>query len=236
VSQSVVTFGFGTPGSIADVVRFGFGGASGACWATDDFSGTLANWTEHPNFTTGDFAISSAGRLRQSTAGTVVLYHNTAAPSADYTVSATFHALSLGASDIFGLVARVNTSASTFYRAEYLHGTGWRIAKTVAGSFGSIASYTATMSTGVDYDVDFILSGSSLSLAIDGAVVCNGTDTDITAAGYAGFRAGIGSTLGDSLGIQADNFSACPNGGAPPSTFAVYYMVNAGSLLGSGVL
>jgi hypothetical protein len=211
-------------------------GASGACWATDDFSGTLANWTEHPNFTTGDFAISSAGRLRQSTAGTVVLYHNTAAPSADYTVSATFHALSLGASDIFGLVARVNTSASTFYRAEYLHGTGWRITKTVAGSFGSIASYTATMSTGVDYDVDFILSGSSLSLAIDGAVVCNGTDTDITAAGYAGFRAGIGSTLGDSLGIQADNFSACPNGGAPPSTFAVYYMVNAGSLLGSGVL
>lgn len=85
--------------------------------------------------------------------------------AADAEVSGTFSVIST----YTGLVLRA-TDASNYLRFT-LSGTGWMLQKTVAGKTSTLANGKMPVATGADHALTAVLSGPTITLSVDGAVV-----------------------------------------------------------------
>lgn len=173
---------------------------------------TGATWTKNAAFPTGSAAVTAAGRLRGN-ATNAVYYASGVPASADYDVEADVFVASNAAAA--GLVARMSTSAATYYLLDYEVGSAsWKLYAVVAGSTLATATAAQALTVGQTYHVRLSLRGSSITCYVDGAAVIAIDDTSISAAGRAGlFFAAADS---DSTGYHLDNFNA-----ATPATAAV---------------
>jgi hypothetical protein len=178
-------------------------------------TGTVAAAWSTPAGT--DPVLSTANRLRRSAPGWSLVRAAATPPSASYAVRAELFAASLVANDAAGVVGRFDPATGGYYSARYRISDGtWRILKTVGGVDTSLASAAATLSAGQTYRIRFDLTGSALSLAVDGVVVATATDTTFAAAGLAGLQLGESATSAvssDGTGLHLDNFRVYPNSG-----------------------
>ena len=155
---------------------------------------TGASWTKH-GFGTGTAAISDANRARCTSAGASLFYASGIPTDADYRVLMTLTCKS-AATGIAGICGRVATGANTWYQVRHVNGTGWRLSKIVTGTETVLVSGgSASLSAGVDYEAELRMTGSTISIWIDGVQIGSDvTDSDITAAGRVGIRFATSST------------------------------------------
>lgn len=200
---------------------------------SDSFTGTNgtdlsvynASWVGHTSWA-NSFGIHNNRCASEVTAsGTSVVYYNDAAPSANYEVEGTVYQVSTNTSDNIGVVARVNTAQATCYMARYRYNTGVQLFKfvnnTTAVQLGSTVS--GNLSNGGTMVLKLTVNGDQISVSKDGSVVIGPiTDTDITAAGYAGIW-GNGTTT---TGAHLDDWSATDlgaGGGGSIAAIAAHY-------------
>lgn len=204
-----------------------------AQFASDTFSGTDGTelstynsaWTKHPNFS-GNLLITDAERVRRQNTTMSVYYHSGSPASADYTVSADLRAFDTdGGITYIGPVARMNTSATTWYQARYAGGSddAWQLRKAVGGSYSSLGSTSQTFTNGDTRNVKLSVEGTTIEMFIDGSgtPLFSTTDSSITAAGKAGLLASGSVTNPPESNIRnmhLDNFSADDIGGGGPPT------------------
>lgn len=172
---------------------------------------TGATWTAHPS-STGATQTSASGGIRETTTtGVGVYYASGLPPSANYTVEADFLTRAAWASDYSAyahVLARVDTTATTFYACRYSKvGHAWEIAEWNAGTGVIDASTSATLAPSTTYHVAFTVNGPSLSCKVNGSTVVSATDSTITAAGRVGVRL-INNPQAYSSGIHVDNLTA----------------------------
>lgn len=141
--------------------------------------------------------------------GTDLLYFTATPPSADYYVQADFCHVSTIAVNI-AVAGRVDATADTLYMVRLNGGTTWEMRKiiaTVASTLTGGTSTTGVPSVGNCATGRLIMAGDQLTFTVNSSTVIGPiTDTDITAAGFAGIRtAGVSSA---STGMHIDNFSA----------------------------
>jgi lysophospholipase L1-like esterase len=172
-------------------------------------------WAGQSGVSSNGQAISSAGRLRNSSANG--MYQNAGAPPfADYYAEADLVHLSAVANHSAGIAVRMQSGAHTAYWARFLQGTGWQLYKTVAGTSTQLGATQASpaFAPGQTKRLRLEVSGTVdpvLTLKIDGTTVLTMADnsgTRISAAGKAGTRC-VGS-VSDTTGIHLDNFEAGP--------------------------
>ena len=170
------------------------------------------SWTRHPSYA-GTAVIggsAAANALRSNvTAPSLtpsVYYHSAVPAGADYDVVADVKANAYS-SQTAGVVARLDTTANTFYGARYNGALdGWELYKCVAGSLTSLGSSVSSPLAGGTRTLRLSLLGTSLSVWVDGASVIARTDATIAAAGRAGvWFVGPGS---DAHSLDLDNWSA----------------------------
>ncbi|MDQ1654977.1 MAG: hypothetical protein QOD41_60 [Cryptosporangiaceae bacterium] len=196
-----------------------FTGSTGTA-LTAHTSETATAWTHQGG--TATQVITPTGRIRKNGAGGMSLdYTSTTPPSPDYTVEADLYNTTSLAGDELGLVARLSTAASTYYKAWFNRAdNGWYLTKVTAGGTTSLGCYCAygALTPGQAYRLRLDISGSAtttLKLYLDGILRLTGTDSSspYTAAGKAGLITGsTGSavTQTDSTGIHADNYRLIP--------------------------
>jgi hypothetical protein len=154
---------------------------------------------KHP--TGGGNFYSVNGRAICRTAG--VNYYNVSPPSADYTVSADIRILdSTGAA---GVVGRCNPSTSTWYHPYIAPGNNeLAFVKWVNGYPENIESvFGMGFASGQIYTLTLEMAGTDLNVYINGDLIIEQSDSDITAAGKGGIRAGV--TSNTSTGKHIDN-------------------------------
>lgn len=168
---------------------------------------TGATWTEHPVFTSGAMVISNANRARAATIPTC--YYASGSPAgADYDVTADFDCISAGASERFGIAARMDTTADTMYVVRYNRGTAaWEFLKVVAGSSTTLDSWSDTPTAGQSRAVVFHVRDAGHTVDIDGVQRLASADNAITAAGKVGIRASSGNATNSTL-MHLDSISA----------------------------
>jgi len=188
--------------------------------------------------------------LRKGNATGFSQYYTSGVPaSADYLVEADVYVTSLVADDAIGLVGRLDVgSGTTYYLARYLVQTSaWQILR-VSGGVGTAVGtqYLQTLTAGTSYRLGLHMSGSTISLTVNGVTRVTGTDATITAAGSAGMRAGLigGAALTDSTGLRLDNYrvasldaatAAADSKGANTGTYMNGALLNQpGALVGDG--
>ena len=64
---------------------------------------------------------------------------------------------------------------------------GDKIGKIIGGTFSSLATSSATLTVGNDYDLEFAVSGSSLTLYVNGVSTVTITDTSLSSVGAPGW-------------------------------------------------
>ena len=172
---------------------------------TADDGGT---WTEHTLYTTGAMVISDANRARRSIGNNTCYYHSGAPASANYYVQCNVHQLSSVSQQ--GIAGRIDTVLDTMYYAR--HNTAferWDLRKLVAGVDSALGNFSQTLSNGVTYTAILKMDGDQISLYVDGVLrVGPITDSDISAAGKAGFRISGATGETNSTGKHLDNFLA----------------------------
>lgn len=207
------------------LVNDDFAGANGA--TLQSRAGQLgATWTRHALSTT-DLYISSAGRARTASAKRTVYLSSAVQSSADYTVSADLHALSLLADDLGGVVGRASSANETFYFAGLVETYQLLLIQTrrlelwkfVNGIGILLGTYPVAMTQGTTYRVALEMRGTSIRASLDGTERIAVTDSSISAAGLAGITLGANfSSQTDSAGLHLDNLSALPLSRARDST------------------
>lgn len=164
-------------------------------------------------------AVIAANRARPGTANTRAIYYNTvASPSADTPVFADIYVASNDTSCRVGVGCRLSDSADTGYFARYEGAlVGWQLFKRIAGTQTTIETVSATLTVGQSYRLEIRPTGSTLAMYVDGVQVgTNHTDTDITAAGFAGLYF-IQTTPADATGYHIDNFQSATAAGVSGS-------------------
>jgi hypothetical protein len=160
-------------------------------------------WTVHSQFSPNTMQISNANRCKNGSASVNALIYQSASPANDCSVKAVIHVFSNTGN--VGVVGRLATGANTYYRAVFTNGTGWQLFKVVAGAstqLGSTAGGT-TLTVGNDVNLELKMSGTSISVIVDGTTLITATDSAI-ASGVSGIRSN-GSTS-DSAGYHLDNW------------------------------
>lgn len=185
---------------------------------TPDQGGT---WVQHSSFTLGTAVISNANRCRETTSqNEVTVYYNNAAPAAaDYDVIVTIRTVSvLG---IGGVIGRASSSANTMYSFFYSVSDGqYMLNRIVAGTTTTIGTFTTTLSVSTNYVLKLEMRAAAIKCYVDGVERISVTDSNITAAGFAGIRVRAGAGGGsDSAGIHLDDFSAADVPVAGPPLF-----------------
>jgi hypothetical protein len=167
-------------------------------------------WTKHPGYTSGSLAITSTDRTRVNNANTAGYLWGVEPGSADQVVSAKFVRLSsLAANEQIYLAARMDPAADTMYLAGYDNSGQWSVRKRVVGVGTTLGTSSATLTQDQFYGVEFRLSGSSLSLYVDGSLVIGPiTDTSISAANRLGLRVNRSTGANDTSGVHIDDFTA----------------------------
>lgn len=199
-------------------------------FASDTFTGTpvtelsaySAAWSKQSGFTTDAFIGPDGPYCIVAGNLTYGVYQNSGSPaSADYSVFADVKRIGGTATPQMGVCGRMQSGAGTFYCTLHFHSLNQtRLYKCVSGAFTQLSSsYSNSLTTGVAQRHELRMSGSTISVHIDGgAAVISVTDTSITTAGKAGL---IGFTMRDS-GVadtgSIDNWEAVD--AAPAATYA----------------
>lgn len=165
-------------------------------------------WVRHSASAAGIAVINGDRVANENSAGTRIYYHSTVPPSADMDVSADFVCVTDDDSSIPGLAARISAAESTLYFARYVtNGNLWQLYRQVSGTgtqLGSSVSQALTPDS--SYRTTLSVIGSRIRLIVDGVIIIQATDTNITAAGFAGLRFQGASTA--STGVHIDNWRA----------------------------
>ena len=130
---------------------------------------------------------SPTNKARAGGTAISVATYSVAPPSADYSVFAAITAVDVGIGNYAGLVARHQGATDSFYVLQMALSEGqWRIRKTLAAAPTAVTATNFSFTEGQTYIVEFRISGTSLQGWIDGNLVCDGTDSDISSAGLVG--------------------------------------------------
>lgn len=184
-------------------------------FAADTFAGTAASdlggqsasdggsWTARDG--TGAISGNGAGGVGSaSSGGRFGYYHSGSPPSADYAVSAVISVTSAGKSSI-AVAARMNTGATEQYFAAWDGGGGvWYIAKRVGGTDTTPWTGAAGTVPTTPVTAKLEVSGTDISLYLNGSLAQTISDSSISAAG----KAGIYNAFADVAGCTVDDFSA----------------------------
>lgn len=194
-----------------------------AQFASDSFTdsdGTLlsahgSSWTRHSTGSSPSSGIAiTSNRARNTTAATDGAYYHSGSPaSADYSVSADVYVVSTDNTNEANVLARVSTSAATWYMARLLNtgstSANWQVYKRVAGTFTQLGSNVAqTIAASNSYSLRLECIGTAIKLYTlgSGSAAISVTDSAISAAGKAGIRMyRSAGTITD--GFHLDNFS-----------------------------
>ena len=203
-------------------------------FASYDFSGTGELSSADASFTkvtsyTVNAVITGASRLRADASGNAV-YRNTATPpSADYEVSADIYVNTTTDTNA-GVIARCSSSAATFYYARWRGTVGHQLFKFVSGTATQLGSTVATTySDGTTAQIKLRVEGTTISLYKDGepSPIISVTDSDITAAGFAGLYINNG---GYTTGPHLDHWAAAALGGGDTTAPTLSSPTGAGGL------
>jgi hypothetical protein len=164
--------------------------------------------------------LTDAGRLRRDISGGVGYYASGVPANANYTVEADIHVKSVAATDDVGINGRIDLSDSNSIGTNYLlryHIDGvvaeWQLRKNVVGVGTSLATYSQTLTPGATYRIGLKMSGTTISMIIDGVERGTAVDTGIGGAGRAGVRLGASSSTApqsNTQGLHLDNFKVTP--------------------------
>lgn len=184
----------------------GFADDTFAGTTTSDLGGQSASdggtWTARDG--TGTVVGNGAGAIGSGSASRGGYYHSGTPASADYTVSGDITITSSGKSSL-SLAARMNTASNEQYFIRWSGGIpGWEIYRRTGGSETSMwngASGTVPTTT---VAATLEVSGSNISLYLNGSLAQTVTNSAITSAG----KAGIYNFFADAGGSTIDNFSA----------------------------
>lgn len=188
-------------GQVTTVARTITEGVPSTIFFEDTFTGAAASlagrtsstggiWSTHPLSTGGaTHQLSGLGGIYQNGFDVGLMTNNQAAPDADYYVEADLLVKTVVAGGVSASVnGRMDSAALTFYGIRYT-GTAFILYKSVAGTLTTLATYTATQSTGVLATIRLEMLGDQISGYVDGILRMGPvTDTAITAAGRVGTR------------------------------------------------
>lgn len=170
---------------------------------------TGATWTKDGTFSAGQFVISDANRVRNNTAGVAVADRASGTPgSANYTVSAKIRPASVPVGPYIGPLARADGTGH-FY-ASVIDNTGLTLM--AFGSGTVIGSYAFSPVAGTNYLVALKVSGTTITVFLDGVQRISVTDSTLAAASKPGLLAFDAST--NTTGFHVDGIAA----GAPSFT------------------
>jgi len=197
---------------------------------TPEIGGT---WVQHPNSTQGMTVNASAGKVQGNNASSTSLFYNSQTPgTADYKVEAVISPVS--SPNLAGVLARVSTSAQTYYQAflPTLVSGSITLQRVVAGSSVSLGVWPDSGDlpgwlNGIGYTINLSVSGSVIVLSVDGTARISANDNAgaITDLGYGGIRG--------RLGVRHDGFRVIVAAGSSQgvstvetdSEFSVGYMI-----------
>ena len=169
-----------------------------------------ANWVKSTN--QAGRAMLLGGRVYQSNTDTTVYCRDDVQPpTADYDVSASLYFATGSGSPSVGVCGRMagpGGAALTFYQARIVNnGSGIVLARFINGATVTLSSVAYSAPAGAEPKLTLRMKGDQLSVLLDGGVVVGPiTDSNITAAGYAGFRMASASANQ----IRIDNFAVEP--------------------------
>lgn len=199
-----------------------FTGVSGT-----ELSAYNANWSKQ----TGNTIAANIGTTVPNTAygtsnASYAIYQRSETPaSADYSVFG--DAIQrVDTTEQIGVTGRASTSADTCYltlQVNVFHEL--RLYKRVAGSLTQLGTgFSNTMTNGVAQNHELRMSGTSISVYLDGVARCGSpvTDSAISATGKAGIIVLDGAFTES---INLDNFSGVDGGGATPTNPYFYRVV-----------
>jgi hypothetical protein len=179
-----------------------------------------ASWTRYGTSTAGtDGTFTNENRLRRDAGGAAMYYASGVPSSGDYSVQADVHIKSVLSSDAIAVIGRASTTADTYYLGRYISNGAtaqWEILRVVNAAATAVGTPSpATLNGGSTYSVRLEMTGLTIRLLVNGAVVVSGTDTGgFTTAGRGGVRFGFGGSTGiptDTAGFHLDNVSVVPN-------------------------
>lgn len=149
---------------------------------------TGATWADHPKPEWGGaYRLTGDGEIYCSLLHGVC-YASGVPPSANYTVTAGLHIVTLGVDAIY-ICARMDTAVATMYMFRLSSdGSTWQLYKMVGGTATPLDSAAATVVEGGVYDLALAVGTGTQDAYVDGVLVCSATDTEITAAGRIGIR------------------------------------------------
>lgn len=165
----------------------------------------------------GAVVVSDANRIRASALGvnsSMVIYTPSGTPaSADYSVEADFRCVTNAG--IAGLLIRAAVAGPVVdgYLLQYRVFFGWRLfafdATNIGAQIGS--TYATEMSDATTVHAKLTVSGSDLTVELDGVSRITGSNSSYSAAGKPGVI-WANNTTTNSTGVHLDNFSATDPG------------------------
>ena len=209
---------------------FDTAGVTIASHTSTNITGDASNggtWTVHSQFSPNTMQISNANRCKNGSASVNATIYHSAAAGNDCSVKCVIHVFSNTGN--VGVCGRMATGANTYYRAVFTNGTGWQLFKIVAGSqsqLGSTAGGT-TLTVGNDVNLELKMSGTTISVIVDGTTLITATDSAIT-SGVSGIR--MNGSTSDSAGYHIDNWQTVD------ATTTYTQTVSASTICGAAVV
>lgn len=189
-------------------------------------------WTVSPTFSPASpNAIDAAGTAIYAPTASGVYYNTAVPPGADYYVEAVFVCRSVISTDAIRITGRADSAVNTCYMCGYAPVSGgvWVLYKVIAGTATQIGANFAdpTFTAGQTRTVRLTMTGTTISMSINGTVQVSVTDSAVTAKGFAGVRQ-TGSAQTSTTGyhiasINGLGLSAAPSfAGQTPSIVTNY--------------
>lgn len=160
------------------------------------------SWTKHSSYSGGAFTVGAGNGLVTSVDAATLYYNDATPPGADYVVSGYIVANTTSAK-YAGVAARISSSADTYYQT-FLWGPGTLfLSKYVSGVLTHLQSTAVSVTNGAQYELKLTVNGTSISAQLVGVTTLSATDSSISAAGFAGVLA----TLGSLSSVTADQIA-----------------------------
>jgi hypothetical protein len=179
---------------------------------------TGGTWTRNTASESVNGAISNANRVYPggAMAASGPFWYASGTPAAaDYDITMVIVPKSLLAEQQVAILGRQETAAYTGYEFSYVRSSAfsvppsWRLGKREAGVFTSLGISAVTLTIDQSYTMKLRMVGDQISAYVDGVLLFSVTDSDITAAGRAGFGFwGSTATWNNTVGIHVDSITA----------------------------
>lgn len=183
-------------------VKDTFSGASAGSDLNTHTGEIGATWTKHASEPTSTILISSNGDVYGNTTGINNVYYASGTPaSADYSVIADIKMVDATAPA--RICGRLSTAALTYYMASF-NETDVLLYKRIAGTFTLLATASLASSIGQTYQLGLHMSGTSIKVTMNGAIMISTTDASIGTAGLAGID--LNQQGSPTAGGHLDNF------------------------------